>query len=120
MIAFVVFTTLACDPQPNRVCTREFRPVCAENVEFSNYCVAQAAGYNGECENLIRNGPCRQIRNPSLTCKSTEFFSEKGLCVTKPWSDFISCEVEKNQGACPQGADPNPFIGEHCSVTCAS
>ena len=116
---------LACTPDPSMICTREYAPVCADNTEFTNRCLARAAGFRGDCEHSIVDGTCKTRGQlapelPSgLTCAPTETYSETGKCVPKPWSDFASCAEEKRQGACPGGRDPNPWVGQHCSVTCA-
>ena len=39
-------------------------------------------------------------------------------CVDKPWKDWVDCETEKAQGACPNGTDPNPLVAEFCPITC--
>ena len=117
---------LGCTPDPTMTCTRELAPVCAGGSEYGNLCQAQAAGYTGECAKDIVNGPCTNLRSDlptvpeGLDCAATETYSETGRCVDKPWSDFRSCAEEKRQGACPNGNDPNPWVGEHCLRTCAA
>ena len=112
MIALTIIS-LACVEQQGRMCTREFAPVCANKTTYSNLCTAKAAGFYGSCAKFVVNGPC------SVSCSDEEFLSEKtSSCVKKPWYDFESCEVEKNQGACANGADPNPWVAEHCMKTC--
>ena len=115
MLTEIITFTLACVPQNNVFCTREVMPVCGNGTTYNNLCLAQAAGFYGNCAANVKNGECVNAR---ISCESHQFLSEKGFCVTKPWSDFESCEVEKNQGACPNGNDPNPFVGEHCALTC--
>ena len=44
-------------------------------------------------------------------------FTESGKCLPRPWPDFVSCAGEARQGACPQGADPNAWVAEHCQRT---
>jgi hypothetical protein len=52
-------------------------------------------------------------------CKADEALSERfSVCVKKPSKDFVSCEVEKKRGGCPDGSDPNPWVTEHCARTC--
>ena len=115
---------LACTPQPNLICTREFAPVCADSTtQFSNACLARAAGFYGECASRLADGPCRTRDAPELpaglNCSPDEFYSELGRCVPKPWSDFASCAEEARQGACANGRDPNPWVAEHCAITCS-
>lgn len=115
----------ACTPKPDLVCSREFAPVCVEGVQYSNMCMAHAAGYHGDCTNRIVQGPCLQNREVppqlpvGLQCQANEIFSETGRCVPKPWSDFVSCAEEARQGACAHGSDTNAWVVEHCSITCA-
>jgi hypothetical protein len=122
MIGLVAIVLLGCTPNPGMRCTRTYDPVCAEGTEYSNLCHAQAAGYVDDCAFKVSHGPCnaRDASNVLASCGPTEFLSVTGVCVEKPWSDFESCEMEKNQGACPDGYDPNPWVGEHCVLTCAS
>ena len=119
---FIISLAQACTPQPNLVCTREYAPVCADGNEYSNSCMARAAGFDGDCANRIVSGPCHTRNNPELptglNCGSNEVFSETGKCVNKPWSDFVSCAEEARQGACADGRDPNPWVSEHCVLTC--
>lgn len=116
MLSTLYTMLLACTPQPILRCNRDVQPVCAQNIEFLNLCHARAAGFHGACASQITNGPCNMARE---SCIPTQTKSEKdGLCVDKPWSDFVSCEIEKHQGACPGGNDPNPWVGEHCFTTC--
>lgn len=117
MLTTIVGLLLACTPRQNVYCTREIRPVCANGTTYNNLCLAEAAGYYGDCAYHVKAGECGSISGRA-TCPSGEFMSEKGMCVRKPWSDFESCEIEKNQGACPGGRDPNPWVSEHCAVTC--
>ena len=116
MLAGLLATVLACTPQPNNFCTREFMPVCGNGTTYNNICLAQAAGFHGKCEVFLKNGRCDSVS--TVKCAPIEFFSEKGFCIAKPWSDFTSCEEEKTQGACPNGNDPNPWVSEHCATTC--
>tara|TARA_B100000945_G_scaffold321454_1_gene336123 strand:+ start:806 stop:1195 length:390 start_codon:yes stop_codon:yes gene_type:complete len=116
MLHQLVYLMIACVPRRNEMCTREFNPVCGNATTYNNQCLARAAGFYGACEQNLRQGACETVN--SRNCASNEFFSEKGMCVTKPWSDFNSCEEEKLQGACPNGNDPNPWVGEHCAQTC--
>lgn len=117
---------LECQPDPSMVCTKEYQPVCADGTEYSNLCQAQAAGFVGSCATKIVAGSCSGTRGElptipmGLDCDANEFFSELGMCVPKPWSDFRSCAEEKRQGACPGGRDPNPWVGEHCTITCST
>lgn len=115
MLAEILTFMLACNPRPNLMCTREYMPVCGNGTTFNNICLAQRAGFHGHCSVNLHVGECIHTR---VICESHQFLSEKGFCVKKPWDDFESCEIEKKQGACPQGNDPNPFVGEHCAVTC--
>lgn len=57
----------------------------------------------------VKSKPC-----PSGQVKH-EFTNE---CVAHPWSDFESCEEEKKQGACWEGADSNPAVDQVCYKTC--
>jgi len=109
-----IVAILACTPLPSLYCTRESSPVCAEGTTYGNACLAKAAGYHSACASLVSSGGC----TAGSSCAPTEFFSELGMCVEKPWSDFAGCGVEKEQGACPDGHDPNPFVGLHCATTC--
>ena len=116
MLNNIIISLLSCTPLQNTFCTREFNPVCANHTTFSNPCLARNAGFYGDCEHLITLGECTSA--PRLVCATHEFLSEKGVCVTKPWRDFNSCEEEKRQGACPGGNDPNSWVAEHCANTC--
>lgn len=53
-------------------------------------------------------------------CPNDGIMSETKKCVAKPWSDFLNCEEEKRQGACPGGFDPKPWVGQHCAITCSA
>ena len=123
MLGTVLFL-LACTPQPEKICTREYAPVCVDgSSQYSNLCLAQAAGFFGDCASKVVDGECRN-RNEAelpqgLNCKSNEIFSELGHCVEKPWYNFSSCAEEARQGACADGADPNPWVAQHCAITCA-
>lgn len=112
-----IVALLSCVPRRNIMCTREFVPVCGNGTTFGNRCLAESAGFYDDCAQFLKEGDCTSI-NTRLVCASDEFASETGVCVKKPWSDFKSCDEEKRQGACPNGNDPNPFVGEHCKVTC--
>ncbi len=121
MIASLLFT-LSCIADPTKMCATDFEPVCVNGTEFSNLCHAEAAGFYGKCGTEVIAGPCsKATAYPNVvSCSSEMFLSEKtGRCVTKPWSDFLSCDEEKRQGACANGADPNPWVAEHCSRTCS-
>eukprot|EP00928_Gymnodinium_smaydae_P052464 TRINITY_DN36374_c0_g1_i1.p1 TRINITY_DN36374_c0_g1~~TRINITY_DN36374_c0_g1_i1.p1 ORF type:complete len:175 (+),score=9.66 TRINITY_DN36374_c0_g1_i1:83-607(+) len=49
------------------------------------------------------------------SCPSNEVRSESGgICIEKPWSDFLSCEDEAGQAACWD----NDWVVEHCVETC--
>lgn len=110
---------LACVPRNNMFCTREYLPVCGNGTTYSNMCRAEAAGFYNNCAQFVTQGACDSPDTVDrVTCESHQTFSEKGFCVNKPWSDFENCEIEKNQGACPGGNDPNPWVGEHCAKTC--
>ena len=51
------------------------------------------------------------------TCPANTFRSEAtGVCIPVPWDDWVSCAVEKRQGACDDG---NEFVAKHCVQTCA-
>jgi hypothetical protein len=53
-------------------------------------------------------------------CNADEMLSQRfSVCVKKPSKDFVSCEVEKKNGKCPGGSDPDPWVTEHCARTCA-
>lgn len=106
----------ACTPYRNVFCTREYAPVCANSTTYNNMCLAESAGFYGNCAQLVTPGICETVQ--SRTCTDSEFYSEKGFCVQKPWSDIVSCEIEKQQGACPTGTDPNSWVTEHCAITC--
>ena len=121
MLALALLS-LTCIPNPTMRCSREYAPVCADKTEYSNLCQAQAAGFVDECASAVVLGPCTGRAGPQVfvPCPSTKFLSESTrTCVDKPWSDFHSCEIEKGQGACPGGHDPNPWVGIHCAVSCA-
>ena len=119
----LLFVVLSCTPNPEMICTREYSPVCADGVEYSNRCLAQAAGFVDDCASRIFDGRC-QVRDQEpnlptgLSCADNEVYSELGHCTQKPWSDFVSCIEEKNQGACSNGRDPNPWVMQHCVLTC--
>jgi hypothetical protein len=117
MLVQLLVLVASCVPQPNRYCTRELRPVCAEGVTYNNLCRAQAAGYYGECANKVTQGVCGSISTKTV-CGASEFLNEDNVCVPKPWDDFESCEIEKNQGACPGGNDPNTWVAVNCAKTC--
>lgn len=57
----------------------------------------------------VKSKPCPtgQMKNELL-----------GTCVPMPWDDFVSCDKEKEQGACWDGSDPNPKVDDLCYVTC--
>lgn len=77
-------------------------------------CVAQqvlAHDFHGHPETLDVE-TCRRV------CAPGEVYSETGKCTKRPWDDFVSCAAEKAGGACPGGADPSPWVGEHCASTC--
>ena len=117
-VALLLAPVGGCAPEPGRVCSREIALVCApDGRQFLNRCTAEAAGY---CDDL-RDGPCL---TGSLAADDTGcgagVRSERTLgCVPRPWADFVSCKNEKAQGACHDGYDPNPWVSEHCVVTCA-
>lgn len=117
LMTSIFVSTFGCTPIPNSVCTREYNPVCGNSTTFPNSCVARSRGFHGHCERFMHEGQCTATTTNNA-CTSQQFMSEKGMCVTKPWSDFNSCEEEKQQGACPNGHDPNPWVGEHCAHTC--
>lgn len=124
-MTWIVFTLLlGCVPRPHIMCARDVDPVCARGTQYANMCSAEAAGYYDECSKYVVRGPCvgaEQVPRVSDACGSSEFLSESThACVPKPWSDFVSCAVEKTQGACPNGRDPNRWVAVHCSATCAS
>ena len=114
----VVTFLLSCVQQRRAFCTREIMPVCGNGTTYNNMCLAEAAGFYGNCASNVKMGSCADV-NTRLTCAQHETLSETGICVHKPWSDFSSCEEEKRQGACPNGNDPNPWVGEHCAITCS-
>ena len=64
------------------------------------------------CNNLS------QSKCENKSCKPNEILSESGICVPRPWYDFINCEIEIGQGACPHGRDPNENISKYCLYTC--
>lgn len=85
-----------------------------DSDNYWKYCNFGAS--HGWCENAAFKDACRS----ECPCADGEFLSELGMCVPKPWSDFTSCAEEKLQGACKSGTDPNPWVGQHCQVTCAT
>ena len=117
-----IMMVLACTPNPMMRCSRAFVPVCANGVDYTNVCQAQAAGYVGACARNISSGTCSHASVPrtpaGLSCPSTQTYSETGRCVPRPWRDFHSCLEEKRQGACADGNDPNPWVVQHCMLTC--
>jgi hypothetical protein len=51
-------------------------------------------------------------------CKDDEVWSESGKgCVERPWSDFVECVFEINEGA--EGCDDNEWVQQHCNESCA-
>lgn len=123
MLSFAFIAAFSCTPIPDLPCTRDINPVCVNDVQYNNECLARAAGYHSECAYRVANGPCRNRDVPvlpeGLNCGPNEIYSELGRCVPKPWSDFMNCAEEVRQGACPLGNNPNPWVGEHCTITCA-
>lgn len=120
MLSIVFISILSCVPRQNMMCTREYRPVCGNGTTFSNRCMAETVGFYNDCAKFLTAGECGDAMTARLRCDDGDFPSEKGMCVRKPWSDFSTCEEEKRQGACPGGADPNPWVGEHCQITCGN
>lgn len=120
MLASLILQMFACVPMRSSFCTREYNPVCGNATTYSNVCMAQAAGFYGSCERFVTRGECANVEAHAPSCRRNEFLSEKGMCVPKPWSDFQSCEIEKNQGACSDGTDPNRWVSEHCAETCGT
>jgi hypothetical protein len=94
-----------------------YDPVCIDKSEFANECLARAAGFSSECGFNVVRGGC--FSRDFATClPHVEVFSELGVCIAKPWDDFVSCAEEKRQGACSNGRDPNPWVVKHCAITC--
>lgn len=122
-MSILALLALSCTPIPDLPCTRNVDPVCVNGAQYDNECRARAAGYHGECGREISAGPCRSRDVPvlpaGLQCRPDEIFSEQGRCVPKPWTDYEDCAEEARQGACPSGNNPNPWVGEHCAITCA-
>ena len=119
-----MLAALSCTPIPDIPCTRNIQPVCVDGVQYSNECMARAAGYYGQCAKVVVPGSCRNTRDmpilpTGLLCHPDEVYSEVGRCVKKPWSYFLSCAEEVRQGACSHGDNPNPWVAEHCAITCA-
>jgi hypothetical protein len=51
-------------------------------------------------------------------CKTSEVWSESGkMCIERPWSDFVECVFEVEQGG--EGCDDNHWVKQHCNETCA-
>lgn len=120
---FALLIMMGCVERPEMVCTREFAPVCARSVQYANLCSAQSAGYYGDCAHEITTGPCGSTTTPGVrdfvACADDETMSEyMGSCVKKPWNDYVSCQIEKEQGACEDGRDPNQWVIRHCKHTC--
>ena len=120
MISTIIYMLITCVPRQNTFCTREYHPVCGNETTYPNLCVAESKGFYGDCEKFLTKGVCSESVTSRITCDDSEFLSEKGFCVKKPWSDFENCQIEKNQGACLHGSDPNPWVAEHCAKTCNS
>ncbi len=57
------------------ICTKEYRPVCANGKQYSNLCMAQAA--NEKLED-IKKGPCQKVEKTSP--KKPESL-DKSVCV---------------------------------------
>ena len=118
----LLLNLLSCSPRMGMFCTREVRPVCGNGTTYNNLCLAQSAGFYGDCAHFVTQGECRTRqtteRTSRITCEGTQVLSETGTCVEKPWDDFVSCYLEKQQGACSNGRNPNVWVIEHCSTTC--
>lgn len=53
----------------------------------------------------------------SSECPQGQTVSESSqACIAKPWSDFVSCQEEKD--ACKFDDDGGRWLREHCSITC--
>lgn len=72
--------------------------------------------YQSACAALTSSDMCSYTND---VCTSGHIRSETGECVSQPWYDWKSCSEEMNQGACPDGADPNPAVYQICPYTCA-
>ena len=73
--------------------------------------------YQSTCEAIATEERCSY--NDAEVCQGGEVRSETGQCVSQPWYDWKSCNEEMHQGACPDGADPNPSVYQLCPYTCA-
>jgi hypothetical protein len=65
----------------------------------------------------VREGNSQSLIDATASsCQEQDTWSERSKkCVEKPWSDFLNCVEEKNEGACKN----NDWVKEHCVDTCA-
>ena len=52
---------------------------------------------------------------PYLNCSQGQTLSENGMCVPKPWHNYVDCATERGKGACHD----NDWVKEHCPRTCS-
>jgi hypothetical protein len=83
---------------------------------FENPENEMTTSYQSTCEAITSKDMCSY--NNTEVCQTGEVRSETGQCVRQPWYDWKSCSVEMDQGACPDGDDPNPMVYQTCPYTC--
>ena len=130
------------DPNPKldkfcgKTCEVKSKPCPSGQVkhELTNVCVAppwtdfetcdlekeQGACWDGADSNPEVDQICYKTCNTKeKSCRSGQVRNQTtGLCVAMPWDDFVSCDTEKDQGACWDGNDTNPDVDALCAVTC--
>ena len=100
--------------------------VCALKEEMQNVydSLQQMCSSEGGSAPSVTTAPAEASTpapTPQTTCGPNQFMNAEGVCRTKPWSDFVSCEEEASQGACAWGSNPNSEIyNSVCKAECDS
>ena len=113
-------------------CTAASVPTFCKVDDTTNKCVAieDPEEPSNEMPHQVRNNYCQSLKvencheankadSQYFLCNVDEILSENGQCVKRPWADFIDCNQEVAQGACPHGSNPNRSVNVHCPYTCA-
>lgn len=119
-----------------KTCDVQSKPCPSGKVkhELTNECVTPPWTDFESCDAEKKQGACWEGADPNpdvdqmcyktcntkgKACPSGQMRNETtGMCVPVPWEDFQSCDVEKQQGACWDGNDPNADVDTICAVTC--
>lgn len=107
------------------VATSETLTFCEWDVSTA-LCVpmpASALGLDVADDTTLLRSACARATDAARceprACAPTQVLDEAGSCVDRPWYDWVGCDEELRQRACPFQESPNPTVNGLCPFTCS-